>query len=82
MTKRKATPRAEMSEERRKAAQESVKKNLAKFDEIRIRLPKESGLKSEIEAGAKLAGESVNSYVISAIKMRMEQERAGKASAK
>ena len=51
---------------------ESNKRYLAKFDEVRIRLPK--GQKSTLEAAAKEAGESVNQYTQKALLARMGLE--------
>lgn len=51
---------------------ESNKRYLAKFDEVRIRLPK--GQKAAIEAAAKEAGESVNQYTQKALLARMGLE--------
>lgn len=57
-------------EQNKKAAQ----KYLSKMDEIRIRIPKESGLKDAIQAAADEAGESVNEYTKKAILARMGLE--------
>jgi predicted HicB family RNase H-like nuclease len=51
---------------------ESNKRYLAKFDEVRIRLPK--GQKSVIEAAANEAGESVNQYTQKALLARIGLE--------
>lgn len=48
---------------------------LAKFDEIRIRMPKESGLKEAIAAHAQSRGESVNAFILRAVNLAMEKER-------
>lgn len=42
-------------------------KYLAKMDEIRIRMSKESGLKETIQAHAESRGESVQAFIIRAI---------------
>lgn len=57
--------------EQRKEANERY---LAKMDEIRIRLPKESGLKDAITAHAKGKGESVQAFIIRAIQFTMKVE--------
>ena len=59
--------------EQRKNANERY---LAKMDEIRIRMPKESGLKEAIQDHAKLTGESVQGFIIRAIQETMEREKA------
>ena len=56
--------------EQRKAANERY---LAKMDEIRIRMPKESGLKEAIQAHAESKGESVQAFIIRAINEAMER---------
>ena len=53
-----------------------AEKYLAKMDEIRIRMTKESGLKDAIQDHAKLTGESVQGFIIRAIKEAMEREKA------
>ena len=58
--------------EQRKAANERY---LAKMDEIRIRMPKESGLKETIQAHAESKGESVQAFIIRAINEAMEREK-------
>ena len=47
---------------------------LAKMDEIRIRMPKESGLKDAIHSHAKARNESVQSFILRAIRETMERE--------
>lgn len=51
---------------------ESAKRYLAKFDEIRIRIP--AGQKAVWQDAAARAGESVNTYAIKAVEARMEKE--------
>ena len=58
-------------QQNKKAAQ----KYLAKMDEIRIRMPKESGLKEAIQAHAESKGESVQAFIIRAINEAMEREK-------
>lgn len=50
-------------------------KYLAKMDEIRIRMPKDSGLKEAIQAHAESKGESVQAFIIRAINEAMEREK-------
>lgn len=50
-------------------------KYLAKMDEIRIRMSKESGLKEAIQAHAETTGESVQAFIIRAIAQAMEQDK-------
>jgi hypothetical protein len=52
-----------------------AEKYLSKMDEIRIRLPKESGLKDAITAHAKDKGESVQAFIIRAICTTMENDK-------
>lgn len=40
---------------------------LQKFDEVRIRLPKEDGLKATVQKHAESRGESVQAFIIRAI---------------
>lgn len=51
---------------------EANKRYLAKFDEIRIRVPE--GQKATVAAAAAEVGESVNQYVQAAILARMGRE--------
>ena len=46
-------------------------KYIAQFAEIKLRLPPE--LKDQVRAAAEAAGESLNEYIIFAIKQRMEK---------
>lgn len=56
----------------RKAANERY---LAKMDEIRIRMPKESGLKEAVHAHAEGRGESVQAFILRAIQEAMHREQ-------
>lgn len=58
--------------QQRKAANERY---LAKMDEIRIRMPKESGLKQSIEEHAAQAGESVQGFILRAIREAIDREK-------
>jgi oligoribonuclease (3'-5' exoribonuclease) len=49
-------------------------KYLAKMDEIRIRMPKESGLKETIQTHAESRGESVQAFIIRAITETIERD--------
>lgn len=60
--------------EQRKAANERY---LAKMDEIRIRMPKEAGLKEAIRAHAERRGESVQAFILRAVQETMEREKEG-----
>lgn len=57
--------------EQRKAANERY---LAKMDEIRIRMPKEYGLKEAIQGHAESRGESVQAFIIRAIRETMARD--------
>ena len=51
-------------------------KYLSKMDEIKIRMPKESGLKDAIQEHAKITdGGSVQAFIVRAIKETMEREK-------
>lgn len=51
-------------------------KYLSKMDEIKIRTPKESGLKDAIQDHAKITdGGSVQAFIIRAVKEAMEREK-------
>lgn len=52
-------------------------KYLAKMDEIRIRMPKEAGLKEAIHAHAERRGESVQAFILRAVQETMEREKEG-----
>lgn len=54
----------------------SIQKYLAKFDEIRIRMPKESGLKEAIQQHAESKGESVNAFILRAIEETIRRDKA------
>lgn len=54
---------------------QSAQRYLAKMDEIRIRMPKESGIKEAIQAHAEAAGESVNAFILRAVTEAMEREK-------
>lgn len=54
----------------------SIQKYLAKFDEIRIRMPKETGLKEAIQQHAESKGESVNAFILRAIEETMKRDKA------
>ena len=58
--------------EQRKAANERY---LSKMDEVRIRMPKESGLKDAIQAHAETRGESVQAFILRAIQETMTREQ-------
>lgn len=51
-----------------------AEKYLSKMDEIRIRMPKESGLKDAIHAHAESKGESVQAFILRAIQTIMKEE--------
>ena len=50
-------------------------KYLAKLDEVRIRMPKESGLKETIQTHAESRGESVQAFIIRAITETIAREQ-------
>lgn len=52
----------------------SAEKYLAKMDEIKIRVPKESGLKDAIQAHAQERGESVQGFILRAITQTMHRD--------
>lgn len=56
-----------------------TEKYLAKMDEIRIRMPKESGLKESIKAHAEGTGESVQAFIIRAIQETMRNDKRRRA---
>ena len=58
--------------QRRKAANERY---LSKMDEIRVRMPKESGLKDAIQAHAQEHGESVQAFILRAITETMYKDQ-------
>ena len=57
------------SKAQQKATAKYMKNN---YDEIKIRVYK--GKKSEIQAAAEKQGESLNAYIVEAVKRRMESE--------
>ena len=57
--------------EQRKAANERY---LSKMEEIRIRIPKETGLKEAIQAHAEARRESVNAFILRAVQETMERD--------
>lgn len=50
-------------------------KYLAKMDEIRIRMSKESGLKDTIQTHAESKGESVQAFIIRAITETIQRDK-------
>ena len=54
----------------------SAEKYLATQDRITIRVPKESGLKTAIEAHAAAQGDSVQGFIIRAVKAALEAEKS------
>ena len=54
----------------------SIQKYLAKLDEIKIRMPKESGLKEAIQQHAESKGESVNAFILRAIEETIRRDKA------
>ena len=52
----------------------SAEKYLSRMDDIRIRMPKESGLKEAIQAHAASNGESVQAFILRAIKTTMRND--------
>lgn len=52
-----------------------AQKYLAKMDEIRIRMPKETGLKDAIQAHADSTGESVQGFVLRAIQETIDRDK-------
>lgn len=50
-------------------------KYLAKMDEIRIRMSKESGLKETIQTHAESKGESVQAFIIRAITETIQRDK-------
>jgi predicted DNA binding CopG/RHH family protein len=52
----------------------SAEKYLAKMDEIKIRVPKGSGLKEAIQAHAQERGESVQGFILRAIVQTMQRD--------
>lgn len=58
--------------QQRKAANERY---LSTQDRITIRVPKEGGLKEAIQAHAEGKGESIQAFIIRAIRAQMERDR-------
>lgn len=58
-----------VSKSQQKATAKYMKNN---YDEIKTRVPK--GRKAEIQAAAEKQGESLNAYVVEAVRRRMESE--------
>lgn len=52
----------------------SAEKYLSRMDDIRIRMSKESGLKEAIQAHAASNGESVQAFILRAIKTTMRND--------
>lgn len=50
----------------------TTKYEASKYDKILVRLPK--GERAEVQAAADAAGESLNAYIVGAVKQRMERE--------
>ena len=57
-------------------SKKAIQKYLAKMDEIRIRMPKESGVKDAVQKHAESKGESVNAFILRAIEETMERDKA------
>ena len=57
-------------------SKKAIQKYLSKMDEIRIRMPKESGLKDAIQQHAESKGESVNAFILRAIEETMKRDKA------
>ena len=53
----------------------TAKYEAAKYDKVLVRIPK--GKRAELQAAADAAGESLNGYIVRALKQRMERESAG-----
>lgn len=53
----------------------TTKYEAAKYDKILVRMPK--GQRAEVQAAADAAGESLNGYIVGAVRQRMEKESAG-----
>ena len=57
-------------------SKKSIQKYLAKMDEIRIRMPKESGIKEAVQQHAESKGESVNAFILRAIEETIRRDKA------
>lgn len=55
----------------------SIGRYMARMDEIRVRMSKESGLKQQIQAHAASLGESVNAFVLRAIRETIMRDQHG-----
>ncbi len=53
----------------------TTKYEAAKYDKVLVRMPK--GQRAEVQAAADAVGESLNGYIVSAVKQRMEKESGG-----
>lgn len=51
-----------------------IKQYMTTQDEIRVRMPKETGLKEAVQNHAKQTGESVNKFVVRAIMETMQRD--------
>lgn len=49
----------------------------ATLERLLVRLPRGEVTKAEIQAAADAAGESINGYIVQAVRERMEREKAG-----
>lgn len=65
-----------------KAGQKAVNKYIAKnYDRFNLVFKKdESPTKEEVQAAADAAGESLNRYIVGAVKQRMETDAAGRVT--
>lgn len=53
----------------------TTKYEAAKYDKVLVRMPK--GQRAEVQAAADAVGESLNGYIVSAVKQRMEKKSGG-----
>ena len=53
----------------------SIGRYMAKMDEIRVRMSKESGLKDEVQRHIESTGESANAFVLRAITETMHRDQ-------
>lgn len=53
----------------------TAKYEAAKYDKVLVRIPK--GQRAEVQAAADAVGESLNGYIVGAVKQRMEREASG-----
>ena len=65
-----------------KAGQKAVNKYIAKnYDRVNLVFKKDvSPTKEEVQAAADAAGESLNRYIVGAVKQRMETDAAGRVT--